>query len=148
MRLDELSPRPRSQKGRKRIGRGPGSGKGKTSGRGHKGQKARSGGGVRRGFEGGQMPLHRRLPAKGFTSVYNRAKKATAAVNVERLNGFEGTVDLELLKEKGVVKRKGVSRLKILGDGELNVALTVRANQFSKAAAGKIEAAGGTAEVI
>jgi large subunit ribosomal protein L15 len=148
MRLDELSPRPRARTGRKRVGRGPGSGKGKTCGRGHKGQKARSGGGVRRGFEGGQMPLHRRLPAKGFTSVYNRAKEATAVINVGRLNGFEGAVDLGVLKEKGVVKRKSVTRLKILGNGELNVALTVRANQFSKAATVKIEAAGGTAEVV
>jgi len=148
VRLSELSPRPGSKKKRKRIGRGPGSGKGKTSGRGHKGQNARSGGGVRRGFEGGQMPLHRRLPAKGFTNVYNREKETTAVVNVGRLNGLEGTVDLAVLKEKGVVKGKGITSLKILGEGELNVALTVRANRFSKSATEKIEATGGKAEVV
>lgn len=148
MRLNELSPRPGSKKKRKRVGRGPGSGKGKTCGRGHKGQNARSGGGVRRGFEGGQMPLHRRLPAKGFTNVYNREKKTTAAVNVGRLNGLEGTVDLAVLKDKGVVKGKSITRLKILGDGELSVALTVRANQFSKSATEKVEAVGGKAEVV
>jgi large subunit ribosomal protein L15 len=148
MRLNELSPGPGSSKKRKRVGRGPGSGKGKTCGRGHKGQNARSGGGVRRGFEGGQMPLHRRLPGKGFTNVYNREKTATAVINVGKLDGLEGTVDLTSLKEKGFVKGKGITRLKVLGDGELNVPLTVRANHFSKSAAEKIESAGGKAEVV
>ncbi|KXO15976.1 50S ribosomal protein L15 [Peptoniphilus sp. GNH] len=135
-------------KAKKRVGRGIGSGLGKTSGRGHKGQNARSGGGVRPGFEGGQMPLFRRLPKRGFTNIF---AKETVAINVDTLNSFEkGTVvTKELLIEKGIIKKsKAKDGVRILGNGELNVALTVQANHFSKSAAEKIEAAGGKAEVI
>jgi large subunit ribosomal protein L15 len=147
MKLHELKPAEGSKHTRKRVGRGIGSGNGKTAGRGHKGQNARSGGGVRLGFEGGQTPLFRRLPKRGF----NNAVFATeyAEVNVSKLNKFEaGTVVTpELLKEAGIVKnlRDGV---KILGNGEITVALTVQAQAFSKSAIEKIEAAGGKAEVI
>ena len=135
-------------KPRKRVGRGIGSGLGKTSGRGHKGQNARSGGGVRPGFEGGQMPLFRRLPKRGFTNIF---AKEWAEVNVEALNDFEqGTVVTpELLVEKGIVKKqKAKDGVRVLGNGDIKVALTVKANHFSKSAAEKIEAAGGKAEVI
>lgn len=135
-------------KPRKRVGRGIGSGLGKTSGRGHKGQNARSGGGVRPGFEGGQMPLFRRLPKRGFTNIF---AKEWAEVNVEALNDFEqGTVVTpELLIEKGIVKKqKAKDGVRVLGNGDIKVALTVKANHFSKSAAEKIEAAGGKAEVI
>ncbi len=148
MRIGGLKPKTGDKKRRKRLGRGPGSGKGKTCGKGHKGQNARSGGGVRRGFEGGQMPLHRRLPKKGFTNVYNKEKKQTAIVNVGQLNDFDGDVELAMLVEKGLVSGKSVQYLKVLGDGELTKALTVKANKFTKSAVQKIEAAGGKAEVI
>lgn len=148
MRIGELKPKSGIKKRRKRLGRGPGSGKGKTCGKGHKGQNARSGGGVRRGFEGGQMPLHRRLPKKGFTNVYNKDKKQTAIVNVGQLNDFDGDVELAMLVEKGLVSGKSIQYLKVLGDGELTKALTVKANKFTKSAVQKIEAAGGKAEVI
>ncbi len=133
-------------KAKKRLGRGIGSGTGKTSGRGHKGQNARSGGGVRPGFEGGQMPLFRRLPKRGFTNIF--AKKF-AVVNVRDLNNFEeGTeVTPELLLEKGCIS-KLQDGVRILGQGEISVKLTVKANHFSKSAAEKIEAAGGRIEVI
>jgi large subunit ribosomal protein L15 len=147
MKLHELKPAEGSRHTRKRVGRGIGSGLGKTSGRGHKGQNARSGGGVRPGFEGGQTPLYRRLPKRGFTNA--PFKKEIVAVNVEKLNKFEaGTVVTpELLVEKKIIKnvKDGV---KILGQGELQVALTVKANGFSASAKEKIEAAGGKAEVI
>ncbi|MDY0324513.1 MAG: 50S ribosomal protein L15 [Candidatus Carbobacillus sp.] len=146
MRLHELSPIPGSKRERKRVGRGTSSGHGKTSGRGHKGQKARSGGGVRPGFEGGQNPLIRRLPKRGFTNIF---RKDYAIVNVAVLNDFApgSVVDPERLIERGLIKhvKDGV---KILGDGELTVALTVRAHRFSETAAQKIEAAGGKIEVI
>lgn len=146
MRLHELQPAAGSKHERKRKGRGIGSGLGKTAGRGHKGQKARSGGGVRPGFEGGQMPLQRRLPKRGFTNIF---KKEFAIVNIDRLNVFdEGTVVTpELLLEKKIIKdiKDGV---KILGDGDLNIKLEVKAHKFTKTAAEKIEAAGGKAEVI
>lgn len=135
-------------KPKKRVGRGTGSGLGKTSGRGHKGQNARSGGGVRPGFEGGQMPLFRRLPKRGFTNIF---AKEWAEVNVEALNDFEqGTVVTpELLIEKGIVKKqKAKDGVRVLGNGDIKVALTVKAHHFSKSAAEKIEAAGGKAEVI
>lgn len=135
-------------KPKKRVGRGIGSGLGKTSGRGHKGQNARSGGGVRPGFEGGQMPLFRRLPKRGFTNIF---AKEWAEVNVEALNDFEqGTVVTpELLIEKGIVKKqKAKDGVRILGNGDIKVSLTVKAHHFSKSAAEKIEAAGGKAEVI
>lgn len=146
MKLHELSPAQGSKKNRKRVGRGIGSGNGKTAGRGHKGQNARSGGGVRPGFEGGQMPLYRRLPKRGFKNIF---RKEYAEVNVETLNRFdEGTVvDPVALVEQGVLKnvRDGV---RILGKGELKKKLTVRATYFTKSAEEKIKAAGGEAEVI
>jgi large subunit ribosomal protein L15 len=146
MKLHELTPAPGSRHSRKRLGRGPGSGLGKTSGRGHKGQWARSGGGVRPGFEGGQNPLFRRLPKRGFTNIH---RKEFAVVNVEELNRFEAGTEVtpELLVESGIVKnpRDGI---KILGDGDLGVKLTVKANKFSQSAVEKIQAAGGKTEVI
>lgn len=135
-------------KKRKRVGRGIGSGLGKTSGRGHDGQKARSGGGVRPGFEGGQMPLFRRLPKRGFKNINT---KKFAEINLDRLNKFESgaVVDLEALVEAGIVNsRDAVDGLRILGNGELNHPLTVKATYFTKSAQEKIEAAGGKAEVI
>ena len=145
MKLNELKPFlvPDIQK---RVGRGSSSGHGDTSGRGNKGQNARSGGGVRPGFEGGQTPLFKRLPKRGFTNV-NR--KEWAVVNLTDLNVFEdkSVVDIAALKQAGLVK-KVYDGVKILGDGELNVALTVKANKFSKSALEKIKTAGGNAEVI
>ena len=131
---------------RNRVGRGPGSGNGKTSGRGQQGQNSRSGGGVRLGFEGGQTPLARRLPKRGFTN-FNR--KEYAIVNVETLNRFEEgtTVNVALLLEKGIIKKE-LSGLKVLGNGELTKKLTVEAVKFSKSAKEAIEKAGGKAEVI
>lgn len=146
MNLSELRPAEGSKESRFRKGRGHGSGAGKTAGKGHKGQKARSGGGVRPGFEGGQMPLYRRIPKRGFT---NRNSKEIIAINVDRLNIFEDNtiVTIDLLKEVGIIKnpKDGV---KILGNGDLTKKLTVVVNQYSKSAAEKIEAAGGKAEVI
>lgn len=146
MKIHELSPADGSVRDVKRIGRGHGSGNGKTAGKGHKGQKARSGGGVRPGFEGGQMPLARRIPKRGFNNIF--AEKMTV-INVSDLARFkEGTVvDSDLLKAAGVIKKadKGV---KILGKGELNVNLTVKAAAFSASAKEKIEKAGGKAEVM
>lgn len=146
MDLSQLKPADGSTKNRKRIGRGPGSGKGKTAGKGHKGQNARSGGGVKPGFEGGQMPLQRRLPKRGFTSLN---KKDYNLVNVRDLECFEAgsTVSLELYGQAGLVS-KMKDGIKILADGELNKPLTVQAHRFSKSAAEKIEAAGGKAEVV
>ncbi|BEU88137.1 50S ribosomal protein L15 [Selenomonas sp. TAMA-11512] len=146
MKLHELSPAPGSTKTRNRVGRGIGSGNGKTSGRGHKGQNARSGGGVRPGFEGGQMPLYRRLPKRGFKNIF---AKVYAEVNVETLNRFEdgATVDPVALIEAGILKNV-LDGIRILGKGELKKKLTVRANGFTKSAQEKIEAAGGTIEVI
>lgn len=148
MKLGELKPGPGSKKGRKRVGRGPGSGRGKTSGRGHKGQKSRAGASIRPGFEGGQMPLQRRLPKRGFTNVYNERKAATASVNVGDLARFGdgATIDLNFLKERKAVKEKGIRYLRVLGGGELNAALTVRAHYFTPQARAKIEGAGGKVE--
>jgi len=146
MRLHELKSPKGARTGGKRVGKGIGSGLGKTSGRGHKGQKARSGGGVRPGFEGGQMPLQRALPKRGFTSVF---KKEFNELNLAKLNVFEDGTEVTpaLLRERGLIKslKDGI---KILGGGELEKALTVFAHGFSKAAADKIRAAGGKAEVI
>lgn len=145
MKLHTMSSKAPRQN-RNRVGRGPGSGNGKTSGRGQKGQNSRSGGGVRLGFEGGQTPLARRLPKRGFTN-FNR--KEYAIVNVETLNRFEEgtTVNVALLLEKGIVKKE-LSGLKVLGNGELTKKLTVEAVKFSKSAKEAIEKAGGKAEVI
>ena len=146
MRLDELQPAEGSRFTRKRVGRGIGSGTGKTSGKGHKGQNARSGGGVRPGFEGGQMPIYRRLPKRGFTNIF---AKQYVTINVSELERFEdGTeVTQELLKETGVVS-KTLDGIKVLGRGELTKKLTVRVAKFTTSAAEKIEKAGGKAEVI
>lgn len=149
MKLNDLRPNEGGgSKPRKRLGRGPGSGTGKTSGKGHKGQNARSGGGVRPGFEGGQMPLFRRLPKRGFTNIF---AKEIAIVNIEDLNRFEDNtvVTPELLFSEGLVKKgKAKDGVKILGDGDLTKSLTVKAHKFSKSAAEKIESAGGKIEVI
>jgi large subunit ribosomal protein L15 len=146
VRLSELKPAPGSKNRPKRVGRGMGSGHGKTSTRGQKGQWSRQGGGVRPGFEGGQMPLSRRLPKRGFTNVF---AKEYSIVNVGDLDCFEnGTeVTTELLLEKKLV-RKVNDGVKVLGNGEITKKLTVKANKFTKTAADKITAAGGTAEVV
>ncbi|CAJ1318000.1 50S ribosomal protein L15 [Paenibacillus sp. PK4536] len=146
MKLHELSPSPGSRKERKRVGRGPSSGTGKTSGRGHKGQNSRSGGGVRPGFEGGQNPLYRRLPKRGFV---NPTRKEYALVNIEDLNSFAADTEVTptFLMEQGIVKNAR-SGIKILGNGDITVKLTVKANKFSQSAVEKIEAAGGKTEVI
>jgi len=145
MKLHELSPAPGSVKEAFRKGRGAGSGNGKTAGKGHKGQNARSGGGVRPGFEGGQLPLYRKLPKRGFK---NRFATEYAIVNVAALNAFEDgdTVTLEKLMEAGIV-RKSLDGLKVLGNGEITKKLTVEAAVFSQTAKEKIEAAGGKTEV-
>ena len=146
MKLHELRPAAGSKKAPKRVGRGTGSGLGRNAGKGEKGQNARSGGGVRPGFEGGQMPLYRRLPKRGFT---NRNSKTIVGINVSALEVFDNdaVVSVETLIEQGIVKnpRDGV---KILGNGELTKKLTVQANAFSAGAVAKIEALGGKAEVI
>ena len=146
MKLHELSPAAGSVKDVKRVGRGHGSGNGKTAGKGHKGQNARSGGGVRIGFEGGQMPIARRITKRGFKNIFGTDY---AIVNVADLNQFaEGTVvDAELLKATGLVK-KVYAGVKVLGNGELTTKLTVKAAKFSKSAVEKIEKAGGKAEVM
>ena len=146
MKLNELSPAPGSKTEAKRKGRGAGTGNGKTAGRGHKGQNARSGGGVRPGFEGGQMPIYRRLPKRGFNNIF--AKKYTE-INVSDLNKFEdGTVvDATLLKEAGVIS-KILDGVVVLGRGELTKKITVKAARVTEGAAKKIEAAGGKVEVI
>lgn len=147
MKIHELSPAVGARISAKRLGRGIGSGLGKTSGKGHKGQWARSGGGVRIGFEGGQMPLARRLPKTGFD---NNWKKVYSVVNLESLNCFEdGTViTAELLLEAGVLSKIEPYGLKVLGNGELTKKLTVKANKFSKSAIEKIEKIGGKVEVL
>ena len=146
MRLGDLSPAVGATTEKKRLGRGIGSGLGKTSGKGHKGQWARSGGGVRPGFEGGQMPLYRRLPKRGFTNIF---ANEYVSINVSQLNKFEdGTeVTADVLRANGIIS-KTLDGVVILGRGELTKKLTVKAVRFSKTAAEKIEAAGGKAEVI
>mgnify|MGYP002571360350 CR=1 FL=1 len=146
MKLQELSPAPGSTHADKRIGRGHGSGQGKTAGKGHKGQKARSGGGVRVGFEGGQMPLARRIPKRGFHNIF---AKPLEIVNVSALNKFEdgATVNVCDLLEKGILSKCEYG-VKILGNGSVSKKLTVRATAFSASAKEKIEAAGGKAEVV
>lgn len=147
MKLHELRPADGAVKNKRRKGRGTGSGLGKTAGRGSKGQKSRSGGGTRPGFEGGQMPLYRRLPKRGFTNIF---AKVYNEVNVEKLNIFEdGTVVTpELLKETGVVRKIEKDGVKVLGNGNLEKSLVIKAQKFTKSAMEKIEAAGGKAEVI
>ena len=147
MKLHELSPVAGSKKDARRIGRGHGSGWGKTAGKGHKGQKARSGGGVRPGFEGGQMPLQRRVPKRGFNNIF---AKNVVAINLSTLNRkFEdgATVDIETLVNAGVIKN-GFDAVKVLGNGKLDKKLTVKVSAFSGSAKAAIEAAGGKTEVI
>lgn len=146
MKLSNLSPAEGSNRDVKRIGRGHGSGNGKTAGKGHKGQKARAGRGMRPGFEGGQMTLQRRIPKRGFNNIF---AKQYAEVNVDKLNVFEdgATVDVVALIEKGIIKKE-LDGVRILGNGELTKNLTVKAAAFTGSAAKKIEAAGGKAEVM
>ncbi len=146
MKLNELSPAKGSHKAPKRLGRGVGSGSGKTAGRGTKGYNSRSGGGVRPGYEGGQMPLHRRLPKRGFTNVF---KKNIAVVNIRDLAKFDqgSVVDEDALVQAGLVKGKK-DGIKLLAHGEINYSLDVKVNQISKSAREKIEAAGGIVEVL
>ncbi|MDD4600540.1 50S ribosomal protein L15 [bioreactor metagenome] len=146
MKLHDLAPAPGSKKVRTRVGRGLGSGLGKTAGKGHKGQNSRAGGGTRPGFEGGQMPLYRRLPKRGF---YNKFAKEYAEVNIEQLNRFDdgAVVDPVALIEAGILKNVH-DGVRILGNGELTKALTIIANGFTKSAVEKITAAGGKVEVI
>ncbi len=148
MKLNELKPAPGSKRKRKRIGRGNGSGKGGTAGRGHKGQKSRSGASIPAWFEGGQMPLVRRVPKRGPRRIAHKRFEYDV-VNIETLNLFEDELEVnpERLREAGIVKRKN-ALIKILGDGELNKKLKVCAHRFSKTAIEKIEAQGGTVEVI
>lgn len=144
MKLNELSPATGSVKNRKRLGRGVGSGHGKTSGKGHKGLKARSGGSVSPGFEGGQMPIHRRLPKRGFTNTF---KTIYALVNLKNLTGFEdgATIDKEVLVQRGIVKGR-FDGIKILGTGDVKGAYTIKSCKVSQSAQEKIEAAGGKVE--
>jgi large subunit ribosomal protein L15 len=146
MRLNELSPAPGSRKARKRLGRGVGSGTGKTAGRGTKGYNSRSGGGVRPGYEGGQMPIQRRLPKRGFTNIF---RKNIAILNIRDLNRFASgsSVDQAALIQAGLIKGK-LDGIKLLGVGEINYPLDVKVNAVSKSAKDKIEAAGGHVEVI
>ena len=146
MKLHELQPAEGSTTAKKRLGRGVGSGLGKTSGKGHKGAKARSGGGKRPGFEGGQMPLYRRVPKKGFNNIFGTDY---AAVNVERLEVFEdgAVVDAQALKDAGIIKKE-LGGVKIMGNGDLTKKLTVKAAKVTASAKEKIEALGGKAEVI
>lgn len=146
MKLHELQPVKGSKHSQKRVGRGTGSGTGKTSAKGQKGQNSRSGGGTRPGFEGGQMPLYRRLPKRGFTNIF---AKEIVEVNLGRLNIFEDDTEVTeaLLKERGIIS-KTLDGVKILGNGTLEKKLTVKVSRFSKSAIEKIEAAGGKVEVI
>ena len=146
MKLHELSPAPGSVRDVKRIGRGHGSGNGKTAGKGHKGQKARAGRGIRAGFEGGQMPLHRRIPKRGFNNIF---ATPYTAINVAILNRFEdgAVVNAEALLNAGIIK-KAPYGVKVLGNGKIEKSLTVQVAAFSESAKAKIEAAGGKAEVI
>ena len=146
MKMHEVAPALGSTKESKRIGRGHGSGQGKTAGKGHKGQKARSGGGVRPGFEGGQMPLHRRIPKRGFNNIFG---KKIVAINVAALNAFEdgAQVDAQALINAGIIKKE-YDGIKILSNGKLTKKLNVKANAFSESARQKIEEVGGKAEVI
>jgi large subunit ribosomal protein L15 len=147
MELNNLKPKKGARHAKKRVGRGPGSGHGKTSGRGEKGQKSRSGFSRSLGFEGGQMPLHRRLPKRGFTNIF---KKEHAVVNVSYLERFDNgaTVDEAALREAGLVKGRHAAGIKVLGDGKLSKKLTVHAAKFSASARKQIEAAGGTCQEI
>ena len=147
MRLNEIRPAEGARSPSKRGGRGPGSGLGKTAGRGEKGQRSRSGHSMRPGFEGGQMPLARRVPKRGFTNIF---RKEFEVLNVARLADLEAGSEVtpEVLLEKGLISKRAVKALKILGGGELETKLTVKAHKFTKSAAEKIQAAGGTVELL
>lgn len=145
--LDKLKAPKGANRKKKRVGRGEGSGLGRTSGKGNKGQNSRSGGGVKAGFEGGQMPLQRRLPKRGFTNIFRVKNRVVNLSDLERAFSSGDTVDPEALLAKKVLKSKK-GPVKVLGEGELTFALTVKANSFSKSAVEKIKAAGGSAEVI
>ena len=147
MKLHELSPAPGSKSERKRIGRGPASGQGKTAGKGHKGQKARAGRGMRAGFEGGQMPLQRRIPKRGFNNIFGTEMAIVNLATLEKYYDDGATVTVDSLIEKGILK-KTLDGVKILGRGDITKKLTVQVNAFSESAKEKIEAAGGKAEVI
>ncbi len=147
MKLHDLAPATGSTKERKRIGRGPASGQGKTAGKGHKGQLARAGRGMRAGFEGGQMPLQRRIPKRGFNNIFATEMAITNIATLDKYFEDGATVTIDALIEKGIVK-KTLDGVKILGNGEISKKLTVQANAFSDSAKSKIEAAGGKAEVI
>jgi len=146
MKLSELAPAKGAKTSRKRLGKGPGSGLGKTSGKGHKGHRARSGGGVRPGFEGGQMPIHRRLPKRGFTNIF---KSVVCTINISDLQRFESgsIVDEALLFNSGLLKGH-CDMIKLLGTGDINIPLTIKINAASKSAIAKVEAAGGKFEVL
>jgi large subunit ribosomal protein L15 len=144
MNLSNIRAPKKATANKKRVGRGMGSGMGKTSTRGHKGQRSRSGSRMMRGFEGGQMPLHRRMPKRGFTNIF---RQEFNIVNLEKLAALgETTITPDVLRKAGVIKSK--NKLKVLGDGELTVAITVHAHKFSKSAQEKITKAGGTCEVL
>ena len=146
MRIHELSPAEGSKKKQKRVGRGQGSGHGKTCCRGHKGQRSRSGGQLRLGFEGGQMPLQRRLPKRGFTNIF---RKEFNIINIKDLNRFEpnSTIDMDALREAGLVNRAR-GDIKLLGEGEISHPMVIKVDKVSKAARAKIETAGGKVEVV
>ena len=147
MELYTLHPAPGAKKPRKRVGRGPGSGTGKTAGRGHKGQKSRSGYSRRYGFEGGQMPLVRRIPKRGFVNIFRVEYQVVNVEDLERIFADGDSVSPAELAEKGLVRR-GAARVKVLANGEINKKLTVQAHKFSASARAKIEAAGGECEVV
>ncbi len=147
MKLHELSPVPGSTKERKRIGRGPASGQGKTAGKGHKGQKARAGRGMQIGFEGGQMPLQRRIPKRGFNNIFRKEFAIVNLASLEKVFNDGDTVTIEALIANGLVK-KTLDGVKVLGNGEISKKLTVQVNAYSETAKSKIEAAGGKAEVV
>ena len=146
MKIHELSPVQGATKKRKRVGRGPGSGHGKTACRGHKGQRARAGGGNRPGFEGGQMPLQRRLPKRGFTNLFKEEYNVVNTGDLVRF-GAEATLDMDVLKEAGLIRRKK-ARLKLLAKGEITQPVTIKVHKASKAAREKVEAAGGKVEIL
>lgn len=146
MRLNDLSPSIGSKKKKKRIGRGPGSGHGGTSCKGDKGQKARSGASIRPGFEGGQMPLHRRIPKRGFCNIF---KKEYEVINIKDLQRFEGTsqIDVEILKKSGLIKSER-NLIKLLGDGEVTFPLNIKVHRATRTAVEKVESSGGKVELL
>jgi large subunit ribosomal protein L15 len=147
MKLHELSPSPGSRKNRKRLGRGVATGQGKTAGKGNKGFKCRSGGKVRAGFEGGQMPIHRRLPKRGFTNIFRKEYEIVNVSDLERFKNSEKTIDESMWRESRILKGKK-RQIKILGNGQIDFPISVKVHKASKAAVKKIEAAGGKVEII